>query len=887
MIYYAGNETPKGDLDGVNCTFTLANTIVNADSIVITKNGVTQTKGEDYYITGAANQIIVFAVAPESTDLLQAYYEYSTSLITGGYEFVVPTGNIDGSNETYLIPSEPKPTSSLRMFYNGVLLYPSQDWNFSNSSNTTILLNFPPEGDDTLLSMYRSDSSYTAGPCYHDPVITNANSIIYATGDQIAFQVNAIDFEDNTLIYALSNTDSIPGNISISSTGLISGTVDRAELGMQSFEVHVAKEVSTSYNTTANFYLDVVSSAIDSIQWSSSSNIGTVVASRPSTLCVEANIVSTFGNSSTLPATANCTLKVIGAEIIDGGSNFNVGSYKVISGGACVGNANIAISSVDSSGAITGITVANNTQQYSILPDSLLVLWENPDTDSKNSLLKLNFGVDEVTIINAGEYYDNALVGFGNSGQTVDPVAVPFIHEGRISNISVISPGEFFPHFPSVEITSKDKPRATNPIVYTLSSGSLPDGLKLLENGEIVGVPVPAGNVSYSFTVLATCSYANEVVTSTKDFTLALSSATEEPLTNLSLEVFIDSDNWKYFKKALHNNAFFSEDAIYRPTDFYFGIPKDLRLLVAYGIYPTTSEQIANALSYAHHPKKLLLNGLKWAKSSSENYEVVYIEPLDMFTTTDYTSLNDSSDQPSFDNMTTQLLKTVSDFNTSALPSWMTDTQPDGTIIGYIPAIPIGYFKPGYGKMAQYFIGKYFEDTMPLNQIEAYSDRYIWNKGVCKDWNRGVSTKLQTTLKSPLSGSGNVFITTTNPSTTYANGLPINLANAVVTQLTINSDYTTSNMANIVNSLDIEELYATQSGTTLNLINTSGGGISVSDPSNSAFTNTNVSISVISSGWNSNSSNVFLNKDEYSEYFSFPDEHRDYGMLSDYGETNE
>ena len=70
---FVDNETPTGDLDGVDVTYTLANTPSPAASLKVYLNGVRQNEGgsNDYTLSGST---ITFASAPISTDVILADY---------------------------------------------------------------------------------------------------------------------------------------------------------------------------------------------------------------------------------------------------------------------------------------------------------------------------------------------------------------------------------------------------------------------------------------------------------------------------------------------------------------------------------------------------------------------------------------------------------------------------------------------------------------------------------------------------------------------------------------------------------------------------------------------------------------------------------------------
>ena len=77
---YSDAETPAGTLDGVNGTFTLANTPLGS-SLTLFRNGLYMTANLDYTLTGSTIQFVSSAI-PQPGDLLAAFYRVDTS-VTG------------------------------------------------------------------------------------------------------------------------------------------------------------------------------------------------------------------------------------------------------------------------------------------------------------------------------------------------------------------------------------------------------------------------------------------------------------------------------------------------------------------------------------------------------------------------------------------------------------------------------------------------------------------------------------------------------------------------------------------------------------------------------------------------------------------------------------
>lgn len=98
------NETPSGDLDGVDLTYALANAPV-VGSLALYLNGQRLTYTEDYTLSGST---ITFVTAPVSTDLIRADY-----LLAGAGTWNADT--LDGSHLTDIL-SALNPIGTIREF---------------------------------------------------------------------------------------------------------------------------------------------------------------------------------------------------------------------------------------------------------------------------------------------------------------------------------------------------------------------------------------------------------------------------------------------------------------------------------------------------------------------------------------------------------------------------------------------------------------------------------------------------------------------------------------------------------------------------------------------------------------------------------------------------
>ena len=672
------------------------------------------------------------------------------------------------------------------------------------------------------------------GPLYHNPVflqteyyrdpetfaITSNINLGNVSGDTIYYQFKTLDYEGDTLNYSLSNANLIPGNITINATtGWLSGYINR-DLCLPThytFQVTAYKTANNSYSTTESVILTVENPINQHIVWNSDTQLGNVYPGIPSTLQVQAEVIQPFSIPVSSGAKANCTMKLVDVDIVNGGTGFFIGNSLTVLGGVSSSNVNaiITVTGVDdTTQAITSVSISPTIQNYIELPKSLTVVWDNPNaTDTNiayNAILKLNFGVDQINILDGGNFYDTATIGFDDAGETSPASSNVSIYNGSIVAATVLNTGQNYTAIPKVVIQGKTLITPENPISYSYASGSLPTGMKLLSNGLLVGMPssqyfsldqntffdsdTTNFDLSFTFTVNASvgtnkaidfietdiihpaAGQSNVVV---QDFqTLVMSQNTFTlnlidknnimPKTNLSLEFLLDDEDLTTLYAPLNDESIVSNDSIYRSGDFYFGIPSHVRMLMAYGISALLPDNIVAAISKYHHNKTFLFNSLKWAQSTTDGYEVIYIEPLDEFTNINGQSFSGSISLPltapevtvdtdlyvsdsnnlrasdinqviaypaTLDNMIMQLNQQLSAFDIDFLPSWMTDVQPDGNILGFVPAIPLVYVKPNQGKRILYYLQQYYDINGGLNSIQAITDRYVWNAGYVKNWN--------------------------------------------------------------------------------------------------------------------------------------------------------
>lgn len=204
-------------------------------------------------------------------------------------------------------------------------------------------------------------------------------------------------------------------------------------------------------------------------------------------------------------------------------------------------------------------------------------------------------------------------------------------------------------------------------VTYTIISGTLPSGLTLNRDGEIVGkvnqfydqatgtlgitrffwqspqVPTKIfttfdGNKTtfdkqYTFEVEARDQY--DYSATTKTFTLSINTPNLIKYSNIRGRPFLkinQRDSWKSF---INDSNIFTPTSVYRTNDPYFGIQTELNMLVYAGIETKEAATYISATGLNHKRKRFAFGELKLATAYTSGtkdavYEVVYMEMRDL-----------------------------------------------------------------------------------------------------------------------------------------------------------------------------------------------------------------------------------------------------------------
>jgi hypothetical protein len=152
---FSDAESPTGSINGTNGTFTLAKAPAAPTSVALYKNGILQSYGVDFTVSG---QTVTFAAQslPQSGDVVQAFYRTTGTSPTAVFvDGEVPAGTINGTNTTFTLANAPNPSASLKLYKNGVLLAQGVDYSLSGATITFLSTKATPQAGDSLLASYR------------------------------------------------------------------------------------------------------------------------------------------------------------------------------------------------------------------------------------------------------------------------------------------------------------------------------------------------------------------------------------------------------------------------------------------------------------------------------------------------------------------------------------------------------------------------------------------------------------------------------------------------------------------------------------------------------------------------------------------------------------
>ena len=184
-------------------------------------------------------------------------------------------------------------------------------------------------------------------------------------------------------------------------------------------------------------------------------------------------------------------------------------------------------------------------------------------------------------------------------------------------------------------------------LTYSVTSGSLPTGITLSPQGNLIGIIDPSdftdSTRAYTFTVTVSDQYQSAATS--KEFTLNI----DIPYTTIEYgnmtghsTSFIDQN---IFYSIAQDPNINSPEYIYRHEDPNFGMKLNPEMLMLAGLQAQTLTTFQQQMEQNHAPKTLYFGNLKTAVAKENNvikYEVVYLEMTDKLVNNDGTAISSS-----------------------------------------------------------------------------------------------------------------------------------------------------------------------------------------------------------------------------------------------------
>jgi YHYH protein/Putative Ig domain len=371
------------------------------------------------------------------------------------------------------------------------------------------------------------------------------------------------------------------------------------------------------------------------------------------------------------------------------------------------------------------------------------------------------YSLADINIVSSYQVFSITILGSLNLGITwLTDSNLGSINAGDISELSVAA------------VSSSGRN-----LYYSLASGSkIPQGLTLLNDGSIsgrvsfqefsldkgtttfdvtnsnIGVTLQPTTIDRTYKFIVNTYDYSKSINSQKTFNLTVNTVTYSPYDNLYMACLPSIDKRNIINSILGNTDYFKPDEIYRPNDPYWGIQKDIKVLVGYGLTPTQSSSYITAMSRRHYNKKFYFGNYNYATASDSNgnalYDVIYVNLLEDTKTYNFKNGIETVSIPSssfvlqngtrlypndLNLMQDDLIIAIGETNSNTLPSWQTSIQPNGQILGFTTGAVLAYLKPGTGEKVLYLLNNYLQTD--IKQIPFVVDRYILDNNLDANFN--------------------------------------------------------------------------------------------------------------------------------------------------------
>lgn len=410
------------------------------------------------------------------------------------------------------------------------------------------------------------------------------------------------------------------------------------------------------------------------------------------------------------------------------------------------------------------------------------ITWDNIQGSGAILSAKLGFNntvgssqedqVESIAVVHGGKGYpDSTLMVVVPTNGGKNAHAYCSILNGSIYSTNVTYPGSEYITPPNVLLTqqigvlqlfqpstlhvSATSSVPNSVLRYRLVSGELPPGLRLTDDGEIIGsvdeVPLTTFDcVIDNDTTIMDGEYVfiveayNQYGSSLQAFSILINALNKISYNNIYVKPLLVKHQRIQWNEFIKNITVFPLDKIYRIYDKNFGFNEELLMLIFSGIESSTLDTYVNAALINNNKKRFTFNGIKSAiakdiDTNSEIYEVIYVEmtdpreylgkhlPLEFnYNNLTYCSNSVTNWQLAISNATTTNGYKLTN-NQSLLPLWM-KTMTETQVPGFVLAVPICYCKVGTSADIILNINNYINDTsnnFNFNNIDYTADRYI------------------------------------------------------------------------------------------------------------------------------------------------------------------
>jgi len=195
-------------------------------------------------------------------------------------------------------------------------------------------------------------------------------------------------------------------------------------------------------------------------------------------------------------------------------------------------------------------------------------------------------------------------------------------------------------------------------VIYQLTGGTLPPGLTLNPDGELIGkinqyykpatqaaglITFDSGTTTFDnnttsieriFTFKITASDQYGYTATEREFTIFVTTPNTVLYSNITTRPFLNSTQRALWRNFINNTNVFTPTSIYRTNDPVFGIQSSLSMLVYAGIETTDAAAYIGAMGLNHKRKRFQFGSVKKALAvdpvtKDTLYEVVYVEMID------------------------------------------------------------------------------------------------------------------------------------------------------------------------------------------------------------------------------------------------------------------